>query len=179
LCPASDCALADLPFRNFFVFDLSAVSDTIVSATLQLNTGAVVTDGTYTLYDVQTDIATLRAGGSGLSDVYADLGAGTAYGSINLLSTQDNAIVNIGLNTSAIAGLNAARDGLFALGGNYVSPFSAFGNISTNSFDWLASATRQLVLETHAVPEPSSLLLLGSGLVILLTLFRKRLSRSH
>jgi hypothetical protein len=177
--PASDCALADLPFRNFFVFDLSAVSDTIVSATLQLNTGGVVTDGTYTLHDVQSDITTLRAGGSGLSDVYADLGTGTSYGSIGLLSTQDNTIANIALNTYAIAGLNAARGGLFALGGDYVSPYNAFGNISTNSFDWLASATRQLELETHTVPEPPTMLLLGSGLVLLLTLFRKQLSRSH
>jgi hypothetical protein len=101
------------------------------------------------------------------------------YGSIGLLSAQDNTIANIALNTYAIAGLNAARGGLFALGGDYVSPYNAFGNISTNSFDWLASATRQLELETHTVPEPPTMLLLGSGLVLLLTLFRKQLSRSH
>src|SRR4249919_2395858 len=52
LCPASDCALSDRPFRNFFVFDLGDVSERVVAAKLRLNAGSVAADGTYTLYDV-------------------------------------------------------------------------------------------------------------------------------
>ena len=51
----------DDTYRNFFVFDLTGISGTIVGATLRLETDPNWINGTpnYEMYDVTTDIATL------------------------------------------------------------------------------------------------------------------------
>src|SRR5690606_6871505 len=111
--------------RSFFVFDLSSVTGTIGSATLRLFNpflspflpGYVSPDPAELLniYDVSPPADVVRQGLAGTSG-FADLGGGTLFGS-RLVSAADNGtIVEITLNSAAIAALNAAT-GLFALGG--------------------------------------------------------------
>ena len=105
--------------RNFFVFDLTGVADTILSAVLRLENPQTVNNGiasTYTLYDVSTGVASLMADQSGATGIYADLGTGTSYGSAALSSSVSPGFVEISLNTTAISALNSTS-GLFALGG--------------------------------------------------------------
>ena len=73
--------------RNFFVFDLTGVADTILSAVLRLENPQTVNNGiasTYTLYDVSTGVTSLMADQTGATGIYADLGTGTSYGSAAL-----------------------------------------------------------------------------------------------
>ena len=161
-------------FRNFFVFDLSGVTDPIVGATLRLFNPAggfasLDPTETYTLFDVSTPIASLTAGGAGMVSIHTDLGSGTQYGSQIVSAADNGAIVNISLNGNALTALNGAS-GLFAIGGavtTLVSPLDLeliFG-ITGSSTD-----VRHLVVETlpgpspGVIPEPSTVLLLGSGL---------------
>src|SRR6476646_5753119 len=75
--------------RNFFVFDLSSVTQPIVSAKLALYVPSAL-DGpgfsssdpseNYELHDVTTSIATLQAGTGGVA-AHTDLGSGVVYGS--------------------------------------------------------------------------------------------------
>ncbi|QDU41480.1 PEP-CTERM motif protein [Maioricimonas rarisocia] len=161
--------------RNFFTFDLSSVSGTIVGATLRLenpNNGYYYfppgpdPSPSYALFDVTTPVATLTAahsaGPAGVA-VYDDLGTGASYGSVSVNSSSNGTIVEISLGASAISDLNAAIGADFAIGGalppstgfNYI-----FGSTSPGAF------TKELTLETSSVspvPEPSSLALFSIG----------------
>jgi hypothetical protein len=119
-----------LEYRNFFVFDLPALTSPLISAQLRLANpgigngppGYVSSDPTetYTVFDVSTAIAELRATGSGRIDVFDDLGTGAAFGS-QVVSREDNklpyGLVTIDLNAAALADLRAHQGGPFAVGG--------------------------------------------------------------
>jgi hypothetical protein len=161
--------------RNFIVFDLSGVGPAS-SATLRLDTAIVGTDGIYSLWDVETDVADLSAGGVGLTEIFDDLGTGTGYGSIELEATQDGEIIEIGLNAAALASINASG-GLWAIGGKYDAVVG--DEPSTDRFVFgnsiLPSFTRELVL--NPVPIPPAVFLFGSALLGLAGLGRKRQTR--
>jgi hypothetical protein len=172
-------------FRNFFVFDLSAVTNTILSASLRLENPAATTNGassTYTLYDVSTSPATLTADQSGATGVgiYGDLGSGVSYGSVALGSSVGTGFVDIPLNSAALTALNATSS-IFAVGG----AISTVGSSQVRLFaDTGGDFVRKLILEveqtqtpptTGAVPEPASVLVwCGIGLLTCLGAFRQR-----
>lgn len=157
-------------YRDFFVFDLPDTVERIVSAELQLanpSGGFRSADPseTFTLYAVSTSVATLRAGGSGLTAIYDDLGGGVAYGSATITSAGDGLFNFIDLSSDFIAAAMAAGGGSIALGGalttldgnprseEYALGLSSISNIGTT----------RLVITT--VPEPSaSALLVLAGL---------------
>lgn len=127
--PAGDIAASGYSeIRNFFVFDLSGVTEPVVGATLELYCPSDPPDvgngyrspdpfERYALWEVVTDVATLTAGGTGLIGIYDDLGGGTAFGYIDMTEADNGTMVSIGLNHSAEASIEAAAGGLWAVGG--------------------------------------------------------------
>lgn len=110
-----------ITFRNWFVFDLACVSDTITSASLLIEMptngfSSVDPSETYALFDVSTTLSDLMGGVGGLA-AYTDLGTGTSYGSV-VVSDADNGLqVVVPLNAAGLAALNGGLGGQVGLGG--------------------------------------------------------------
>ena len=155
--------------RNFFVFDLSSVSDSVISAKLRLGTRRYYgpeSSETYRLYDVTTPIDDLRNNTGNPAATFSDLGSGVALGEREIFATEAYSLITMDLNSAGVSYLNE-NSGLIAIGGRVTtigtSPefeaiFAESGFLSDN----------KLIIE---VPEPTTLLLLGFGG---LALVRKR-----
>ena len=114
-------------YRNFFVFNAPVFSGSITvnSAELILNDYTVSSSqaqASYVLSGVTTPIYALEGGGSGLPDIYSDLGDGPVYGvrAISTNETSQRAIIP--LNPAFLSGLAAASGGQIALGGAITDP---------------------------------------------------------
>lgn len=173
--------------RNFFVFNLSSVSQPIESAKLALyiyklipNTGT--DDGyksgdpseNYELHDVVTSLSSLIAGTGGVA-AHNDLGTGVVYGSRTMTAADIGSVVEITLNSNAIFALNATH-GLFGIGGSITTLDSlpndeyTFGHSHENGIP-------RPELRLTLVPEPSTLLLLGIAAISLLRYRNAKLPR--
>ena len=143
---------ATTTFRNFFVFDLATVTETIAGARLEIFNPAGGYNGdtteTYSVFDITTPLATLRASGSGQTGIFADLGTGANFGEQVFEESNENSVKPVPLNVSGVNFLNASRGTTIAVGGA-VTTIS--GTASQNVFSGsgpvgLLSDTRQLVL---------------------------------
>lgn len=124
ICGSSDvCGGSNNDHHNFFVFDLAGYSGgAITSATLAIAQPSP--DGyisaapsiTYTNWDVTTSIADLISTTSNLA-TYADLGSGINYASTTILPSSIGTDVLVSLNGAALASLNSAIGGGWAVGG--------------------------------------------------------------
>lgn len=170
---------SDREYRNWTVFDLDSIADQIVSAELRLFN--VLYDSpdaaeTYEVRSVATDIATLRAGGTGLTGIFNELAAGTIYGSAVISAQQTNTVIAIQLNPTAVSALNASS-GLFAFGGHLTTlAQTANAEFVFGQPFQPTPGSRQLVLTTldrPVVPEPGTLFLFGSGLLGLFGIRRR------
>ena len=166
--------------RNFVVFDLTAVASEITSASVLLYNpdnalpglrGYVSPDPTetYQLHQVDTAIATLTASNVGAAgmQIFDDLGTGTLFGERVMSAADNGTTVAIALNADGLAALNAARGGLFAVGGA-ISTLGSFGDEYVFGFSVSIGNpdVRQLAFETASVPEPTMLMLLGSAAML-------------
>jgi len=130
-------------YNNFFVFNLSGVNPTILTATLNLTVGPAgysssQSSDTYGLFDVTTPLAALEATGYGQVGIFTDLGTGTSYGTQTVTAATNGTILATPLNAAGVAALNSKRGSQFAVGGalttltgsNYQYLFDGSGNAS-------------------------------------------------
>jgi hypothetical protein len=159
-------------FRNFFVFDLAGVTQSIAGANLALFVPILPETGyespdlseNYELHDIVTPFATLLDGTGGVA-AHADLGSGVVYGSRTMTAADSGSVVEITLNLSAIAALDAAT-GLIGLGGSLTTLDAIANNEGTFGYTGFGTDISQLRLTL--VPEPTSIFLLGMSIISLL-----------
>jgi len=123
-------------YNDFFVFDLSGVSGPINSAILSIanpsaadnldppfpSNGFGGAPAIYSNWDVSTPIATLIADATGATGIYADLGSGVLYGIRGVDASTNGTQVMISLNGAALAAIQNAEGGEFAIGGTLGVP---------------------------------------------------------
>src|ERR1043166_3165298 len=112
------------PLRNWFVFAIPSMTQQVVSASLRIYTflvGSPTGSETYQLRHVSTPVPTLRAGGTGLASIYADLGDGPVYGSRAIFTNESYQFVTIPLNNTFLSNLTAAAGTTLAVGGELSS----------------------------------------------------------
>lgn len=172
--------LSGTEYRNFVVFDLTTVTEVILSAEIQLYNpdnavsalrGYISPDAneTIALYDVTTAADTVRmsqTGAAGMA-IFSDLGSGTLLGERIVSAADNGSTISIALNSDGLAALNAARGGLLAIGGALTS-LGASGDEYVFAFSQSIGnpELRVLQLRTAVAPEPAMLSLLGLGVLV-------------
>jgi hypothetical protein len=158
--------------RSFFVFDTPDVE--ITSAELRLNTIGVLNPGLFALFDYVGTMERLLSPpppfgpgyNQGLAQAaFRDLGDGKQYGAYDYSVGDVNQFRNIALNEVALQALNASRGGDFVMG----------GRLTTS--EWYLTTNDNLEPPVVVTPEPSSVLLLFTGLLCIAGLHRRRLQQ--
>lgn len=112
---------ANASYNNFFTFDLSNVTGSVLSASLTLYSWDIVGPGplNYSLFDITSPLPEVRATAfeSNLS-IYNDLMSGSSYGSFSYTEADKWEIRSIALNSTGISALNSALGGEFGIGGS-------------------------------------------------------------
>lgn len=105
--------------NSYFIFDLGALSGTIVSAELRLEVErwySADTSEDVSVWDVSTDPTTLEASGFGKISIFDDLQSGHSYGKISIPQSSVGKVVSTTLDARAVSDLNSARGKRFAVG---------------------------------------------------------------
>ena len=106
-------------YRVFFVFDLGTLSRPVGSGVLRLElAGLVGPDAAevFSVYDVTSNVDELVATQTNRTDVYTDLGSGVYYGIAAAFAAGVGSVIEVPLEPDAIADINRAAGGRFAVG---------------------------------------------------------------
>ncbi len=132
--------------RNFFIFDLSGVSGTVVSATLNLfvpQSPPDTCDGylsdqpsepfqlTSTTANIGDLLQNYPAGSAKGLSIFNALGTGTLFASTTVKSTDDGATLHLALNADGVASLNSKQGSSIVLSGQDPSAPSS-GSLSSD-----------------------------------------------
>ena len=161
--PGCDACLDD--YRNFFIFDLAGIDQPIQSATLALFVPGPPLPGysspygkeAYELHDVVTSLTKLRAGTGGV-EAWTDLGSGVVYGVRSMTAADSGSVIEITLNSSAIAALNATT-GRIGIGGSITTLDGLPNNQYVFGYTNSDTGTELTQLRLTLVPEPSCIAL--------------------
>ncbi len=160
----------DEEFRNYFSFDLSGVTSTVVSARLEVRRFTSREGGIYQLFDVSTSAEDLARRLIVDLDVFNDLGTGTTYGTFNIGAGESEDLLSFTLNDAALFDINASLGSFFSIGGVSVNSVSLFLFSSSEGIQRLTLETEDII----QVPEPTTVGLFGLGLAGLGVLSRRR-----
>ncbi len=106
-------------YRAFFVFDLGTLTRPVGSGVLRLELAGLVGPDTaevFSVYDVTTNVDELLATETGRTDIYNDLGSGVYYGIAAAFASDVGTVIEVPLEPDAIADINRAAGGRFAVG---------------------------------------------------------------
>ncbi len=145
-------------YRDFFGFSIPALSGSIVSVELQIDTAGVDLSQSPSLTATFTSLNTTSS--------FAALGTGTVYGAINYAATDANTTLSALLNQDAINAVLAGEGGTLLIGARATSS-TQFDPASPNQLVYEHSGPDQatrLIITTLNAPEPGTLALLGLGL---------------
>lgn len=144
---------AGFDFRDWFVFDLTAVLTPIASAELLLHNPGIVSDDLFEIYQLTSTTsmpATLIAAGGG-AGVFGSLGTGTVFSTITILDPDDDGVtLSLALNAAGLAFLNANLGGLVAFSGRLTTLDASPDELVFGGTDGAASST-----DLHLTPIPS------------------------
>jgi hypothetical protein len=165
VCGVNDCA--GYEDRNYFTFNIPALSGTVVSATLLLDTVNIITPDTSDTYQVTSASASTN---------FSTAGNGTVYGSISYTPSESNTISSITLDAAALAAIVSnttfyVSGRITTLTGQTATDEFAFGSSGGTGFE----TELQIVTSSSdpSVPEPASAAMLLLGLASL-ALIRRR-----
>jgi hypothetical protein len=141
-----------VPVSDYFSFELANLAGTVTSASLNVDAYDLTANGPYAIYATTLTPDEVNSGNSFNSVAYYDaLTSGQEIGTIDLVTADDNSTVTIDLNAAGLAWLQANEGDGIVVGGVY---------------------------NQAVTPEPSSLLLLGSGIVGLAVMIRRKIAKS-
>jgi hypothetical protein len=169
--------LSGVTLHDYFSFDLSGISDPVTAATFDVYSQSIAGAGTYSVYATSLAPSQVDPTQGGSGTIFIALTAGSVIGSIPVTSADSNRILSIPLNGSGLSWLTAYEGSGIVMGGALV-PSSGdaiiFGFTDFNAANKLDIDTEPLPPEGGSVPEPSTVLMLGAGLLGVVRAARRR-----
>lgn len=151
-------------YRSFYVFDTSAITYYVKSATFRVRRGTQNDSLMLGFWDVKTPADVLRYGNSAddgvVAMIHADLGTGKSYGKFSIANGESSDYLELTLNNQALKDLRKSS-GNFIIGASVLG-YKPDSNYSERSiFGYSGTHSTSLILDVTPVPEPTSIALFG------------------